>query len=254
MLSEKNTKVIRSLVHKKYRYQHNLFIAEGRKIIIDMLKSGFKAIHQLYLTDMANLEYRSVLEPFKHTLILLSDKEMNKISNLDTASDMILIGKIPTPTDCKEIDFSNGIHLFLDQIQDPGNLGTIFRTAEWFGVKSIGMSNECADYLQPKVIQASMGSFWRLPVWIGELQNKWPHGFEIFGADLHGKSLYETKFHSNGLLVIGSEGQGLSKGSRSIVDQYVTVPAFSGNIESLNAANATAIILSEWKRQNISDF
>ncbi|MEP7322310.1 MAG: RNA methyltransferase [Saprospiraceae bacterium] len=254
MISEKNTKIIRSLAHKKYRYQHNLFIAEGRKIIIDMLKSGFKAIHQLYLTEEAKLDNGPVLEPVKDTLILLTVKEMNHISNLDSASDMILIGKIPTPTDSNDIDFSHGIHLFLDQIQDPGNLGTIFRTAEWFGVKSIGMSNGCADYLQPKVIQSSMGSFWRLPIWIGDLKNTWPIGFEIFGADLQGNSLYETKFHSNGVLVIGSEGQGLSKESRTIVNHYVRIPAFSGNVESLNAANAAAIILSEWKRQTITEF
>jgi RNA methyltransferase, TrmH family len=253
MISEKNTKIIRSLVHKKYRYQHNLFIAEGRKIIIDMLKSGFKAIHQLYLTETAKQEYASLLEPFKHSLMLVTEKEINKISNLDSSSDMILIGEIPVATDFNEIDFTSGIHLYLDQIQDPGNLGTIFRTAEWFGVKSIGMSDGCADYMHPKVIQSSMGSFWRMPVWLNNLTGKELVKFNIYGADLQGNSLYETKFPVNGLLLIGSEGQGLSESSRTKVNQYIRIPSFSNKVESLNAANATAIILSEWKRQTILD-
>lgn len=112
------------------------------------------------------------------------------------------------------------------------------------------MSSGCADYLQPKVIQSSMGSFWRVPPWIGDLPLIGTMKFMIFGADLQGKSIYETTFPSNGLLVIGSEGQGLSVSSRSIVNQYIRIPAFTNNVESLNVANAAAIILSEWKRQS----
>lgn len=249
MVSEKNTKIIRSLSHKKYRQQYKFFIAEGRKIVIDMLITGFHDIYQLYVSMEALEAYRSILEQVKSKVILLEPKHFSKISNLDSPPDMILIGHIPSPVDVNLIDFSTGFHLYLDQVQDPGNMGTIFRTAEWFGVKSIGMSQGCADLFHPKVVQASMGSFWRVPYWLGDLPTV--PGTPIIGADLQGSSLYKAMLPGNALLAIGSEGQGLSSALKSRIDQYLCIPSYSPNIESLNAANATAIILSEFKRQSV---
>ena len=252
MISEKSTKIIRSLVHKKYRQKYNFFIAEGRKIVIDMLKSGFNAIHQLYITTEAFEENRNLLKQFSDQTQIILSNEFSKISNLDSLPDIILIGIIPKQLEIDRLELNSGLHLYLDQIQDPGNLGTIFRTAEWFGVKSIGMSEGCADLFHPKVVQASMGSFCRVPYWIGDIpipieNNK----LNIIGADMNGSSLYSTLFPSNLILAIGNEGQGISDKLRSQIKQYINIPSFSNHIESLNAANAAAIILSEIKRQSL---
>lgn len=252
MLSENTSKIIRSLLHKKYRYKHNIFRVEGRKAILDMLLAGFDAIQQLYISQNALEEHEKIISKVRGKTTILSAKEFSKISNLDSAADMILIGYIPPPLVNLIGHFDQGIHLYLDQVQDPGNVGTILRTAEWFGISSVGLSEGTADIVHPKVVQASMGSFSRMPYWLGSLTDVIldPPG-QVLGADLGGVPIYQNQWPQNGILVIGSEGQGISNPIKSKIEKYVHIPAFSPHIESLNAANAAAIILSEWRR-NVS--
>lgn len=249
MISDKTAKLIRSLALKKYRYKHNLFIAEGKKLIFDILKSGFTRVKKILITQEIMEEYNELLNKYEKFLVVCDKTEFSKISNLESLPDVIFIGEIPQRYEINKEGLSNGLHLYLDQIQDPGNVGTIFRNAEWFGVSSIGLSEGCADFVHPKVIQASMGSFCRLPTWQGELPEDLIDKKKIFAADLAGSSIYDISFPENGLLIIGSEGQGISKSIRTKINQFVKIPAYSESVDSLNAANATAVILSEWRRQ-----
>jgi TrmH family RNA methyltransferase len=247
MISDNAVKLIRSLALKKYRYKHNLFKAEGEKLIFDILNSGFSGVKSIMVTPALMAENNELLSKYEKSLLVCDKSEFSKISNLDSLPDIILIGEIPQRYEINMQGLGQGIHLYLDQIQDPGNVGTIFRNAEWFGISSIGLSVGCADFVHPKVIQASMGSFCRMPSWEGELPEKLMMKENTFAADLSGSSIYDISLPANGLLIIGSEGQGIS--IRTKVNQFIKIPAYTKVLNSLNAANATAVILSEWRRQ-----
>lgn len=249
MLSEKYAKVIRSLVHKKYRIEYNLFVAEGRKSVLDILKGGFKSIDRIYLTPELPGEITGLLKEWDDKIHLITNKEMAKISRLDSVSDILLTGHIPPPYPVWDAGFGQGIHLYLDQIQDPGNLGTILRTAEWFDVQTIGLSEGCADLVHPKVIQASMGSFCRVKYWTGDLTGPGLEDIPLMGADTEGVDVFQHKFPGTGILVIGNEGQGISPIVNSLLTAKIKIPPFSGKVESLNAAIAASILISEWQRQ-----
>lgn len=250
MLSEKYAKLIRSLIHKKYRSEYNLFVAEGRKSILDILGSGFEAIDKIFITSEEWEENHTQWAPWKDKTHIVTSKEINKISNMDSTPTAVMTGNIPPALNRNEINFKAGIHIYLDQIQDPGNMGTILRTATWFGVESIGLSEGCADIVHPKVIQASMGSFCRINYWLGPLTSDLHQtASEVIGADLMGDELYQQQLPLSGLLVIGNEGQGISPSVRSLLNRSIKIPAYGGKTESLNAAIATAVILAEWQRQ-----
>jgi TrmH family RNA methyltransferase len=250
MLSENQAKIIRSLSLKKYRYKYNLFLAEGAKTVFDILRSGFKEVHQIFISRAPDDPDSALLMPFKERVIKVTDREMSRISNLDSIPEILMTGSIPPPMFPERSDFENGIHLYLDQVQDPGNLGTILRTAEWFAVRSIGFSEGCADIVHPKVIQASMGSFSRVKYWNGTLTAlSLNDHLPVIGAALEGEPLYEKFLPDSGLLVIGSEGKGISEQVRTRLTCTVRIPAYQALPESLNAAMATGIILAEWQRQ-----
>lgn len=250
MLSVNYAKIIRSLVHKKYRYEYNLFVAEGNKSVKDILRSGFEAVEQIFILPDAMDETAEFFRKWGDKIQVIHSREMAKISNLDSAPDMLMTGKIPPAYPILSSGLKPGIHLYLDQIQDPGNMGTILRTAEWFGVETIGLSEGCADIVHPKVIQASMGSFCRIQYWNGSLSSldNFNH-VPLLGADLHGADVYRFQLPEFGILIIGSEGQGISAQVRSRLSQTIKIPAYSNQVESLNAATATAILLAEWQRQ-----
>lgn len=250
MLSENHAKIIRSLSLKKYRYKYNLFLAEGVKTVFDILQSGFKEVHQIFVSQKLAVSYSGLLEPFKDKLHMVTDKEMGRISNLDSAPEILMTGRIPPPAVLIPSDFESGIHIYLDQVQDPGNVGNILRTAEWFDVRSIGFSEGCADIVHPKVIQASMGSFCRVKYWTGTLTTfALSDHTPVIGANLDGELLYQRPLPDSGILVIGSEGQGISPPVRTRLTRVVRIPSYQAVTESLNAAMATGIILAEWQRQ-----
>jgi len=250
MISKAKIKLIQSLKQKKYRTKNGLFVAEGYKTIIDLLDSEIKSVGIYGIAD--------VLENVKNTdkteLFEVSANEMKKISFLSTASNILGLFEIPEINidDC----FANDFLIALDGVQDPGNLGTIVRLADWFGVKNIICSLDCVDVYKPKTVQSTMGSIVRVKVHYADLPEflqkaKSEKKHQIYGSFMNGKSIYKTSFRQKKILIMGSEGQGISKEVAQFIDEHISIPAFfegANGPESLNVAVASSIIVSEMKR------
>ncbi|MFH4964913.1 RNA methyltransferase [Gaetbulibacter sp. M235] len=239
MLSKNQIKLITSLKQKKYRLQHGLFVVEGVKTINELLQSDFE-LDILYTTEPFNIDAK------KEELI--SEDDLKRISFLTTPNKALAIFKIPQS---KPIDFSELI-VALDDVRDPGNLGTIIRLCDWFGVKSLVCSQETVDCFNPKVIQATMGSITRVNVsYLDLIEFLKETDVLSYGTFMEGKSVYSTKLSNKGILVLGNEANGISKEIESLISEKLSIPRF-GNLqatESLNVATATAIFLSEFKRR-----
>ncbi|RLD29068.1 MAG: RNA methyltransferase [Bacteroidetes bacterium] len=245
MLSKSEIKLITSLKQKKYRLQHQLFAAEGKKIILELLKSKLQ-LHQLFTTTL-EFDVPDVLQT------IITPKELNRISFLKTPNTALAVFKIPKP---QPIDFSKLI-VALDDVRDPGNLGTIIRLCDWFGVTDLVCNLETVECYNPKVIQATMGSITRVNVSYLNLEsflssNK---ASQVFGAFMDGENMFEINLPSSGILVLGNEANGISKEVASQITQRISIPRF-GELqatESLNVANAAAILLSEFKRRTATE-
>ncbi len=239
MLSKNQIKFITNLKQKKFRLQHGLFVVEGVKTINELLQSDLE-LESLYAT-----------ESFKVNAIdaeVISESELNRISFLKTPNKALAIFKIPNS---KPVDF-NELIVALDDVRDPGNLGTIIRLCDWFGVKNLVCSKETVDCFNPKVIQATMGSITRVNITYLELtdflkQVKLP----IFGTFMNGTSVYSTDLENKGILVLGNEANGISNEIESCITKKISIPRFGDlqTTESLNVATAAAIFLSEFKRR-----
>jgi RNA methyltransferase, TrmH family len=241
MVSKNQIKLITSLQQKKYRQSNYLFIAEGVKVIQELLLSNFVLEH-LYLTEPL---FKSV-DFTKKTLV--EEGDLKKISCLTTPNNCLALFKIPEPK--SEID-TNGLLLALDDIRDPGNLGTIIRLCDWFGVTEIVCSKETVDVYNPKVVQATMGSIARVKVSYLDLDSFLSNtDLPIFGTFMEGKNVYQQKLPKNGILVLGNEGNGISEAIEKRVKTKIAIPRFGAiqKTESLNVATAAAIFLSEFKR------
>ena len=239
-LSKNQIKLITSLQQKKYRQKHKLFIAEGVKVVNEFLNSSFSVAHVFATEDFAR---SSELE----NIVLISESELKKISQLKNPNKVLGLFKIPDEyvTDNPELT------LALDAVNDPGNLGTIIRLCDWFGVQQLVCSLTTVDCYNQKVIQASMGSLTRVQIMYTDLEDflkstKLPS----FIADMDGSNVYATKLPEAAVLVMGNEANGVSDTIRSIIDAKIAIPRFGNKqvTESLNVATATAILLSEFKR------
>ena len=240
MVSKNQIKLITSLVQKKYRKQHQLFFAEGTKVIQELLQSNFELDH-LYITKPM---FSDVSESKK---TIISDSDLKKITALATANDCLAVFKIPQE---KQI-VNSGLIVALDDIRDPGNLGTIIRLCDWFGISQIVCSEQTVDLYNPKVVQATMGSIARVNITYLDLESYLAEAkTEIFGTFMDGENLYKRQLPTSGIIVLGNEANGISKIIEEKVTQKIAIPRF-GNLqltESLNVATATAIVLSEFKR------
>ena len=242
MVSKNQIKLITSLQHKKYRAEHRLFIAEGVKVIQELLASNFVLEH-LFETE-AIFEQVSISQK-----TAIKEPDMKRISALSSPSSCLAIFKIPQAT---EID-TKGLTVALDDIRDPGNLGTIIRLCDWFGVTQLLCSQETVDVYNPKVIQATMGSITRVKVnyvYLNDyvLQSPLP----VFGTFMDGKNLYREVLPKEAILILGNEANGISAELEKSIKNRIAIPRF-GNIqktESLNVATATAIFLSEFRRES----
>ncbi|WP_347174237.1 TrmH family RNA methyltransferase [Polaribacter uvawellassae] len=239
-LSKNHIKLITSLQQKKYRQKHKLFVAEGVKIVNELLNSNFK-VAQLFITD--DFEVSSEIE----NTIIVTEKELKKISQLKTPNKVVGLFKIPETLLTK----NTGIIIALDAINDPGNLGTIIRLCDWFGVQKLVCSTTTVDCYNQKVVQASMGSLTRIEIIYTDLVEYLNESeLPIFIADMEGENVYKSDLPKEAILVMGNEANGISDEIRKLVDAKISIPRF-GNIqetESLNVATATAILLSEFKR------
>ncbi|WP_395065878.1 TrmH family RNA methyltransferase [Flavobacterium sp.] len=241
MVSKNQIKLITSLQQKKYRQIHQLFIAEGAKVIQELLQSNFE-LEQLFVTD-------SIFESINVSKkIVISDADLKKISCLSTPNNCLALFKIP-----KSKPVSNkGLVVALDDVRDPGNLGTIIRLCDWFGIEQIICSEHTVDVYNPKVVQATMGSISRVSISYVDLelyiqQSK----CAVFGTFMDGKNVYKENLPNQGILILGNEANGISNTLEKLVSNRLAIPRF-GNLkqtESLNVATATAIFLSEFKRK-----
>ena len=241
MVSKNQIKLINSLQQKKYRKLHNLFIAEGKKVIQELIDANFSLEH-LFVT-------KENLFDSKYNFELISDNDLKKISALTTANDCLAVFKI------KEVNShsSSGLELALDNIKDPGNIGTIIRLCDWFGISKIVCTEETVDIYNPKVVQATMGSLARVEVLYTNLANYLKTtDLEIFGTFMEGTNIYKTELPSKGIIVMGNEAHGISTEIENLVPQKLSIPRFGSlqQTESLNVATATAVILSEFKRNS----
>ena len=241
MVSKNQIKLISSLHQKKYRIAHQLFIAEGVKGINELLQSNFELEH-LYVTID---EFKSVSTTQK---TVISDADLKKISALTTPNTCLAVFKIP-----KEKPVLNkGLIVALDTIRDPGNMGTILRLCDWFGINQVVCSKETVDLYNPKVVQATMGSIARVNVNYLNLKDFLETtSLPIYGTFMDGEDLFNSEITNEGIIILGNEANGISKEIEELVTKRITIPRF-GNLqqtESLNVATATAIVLSEFKRR-----
>ena len=239
MITKNTVKLIQSLKQQKYRKEHQLFVVEGRKMVEELLSSRFEICY-LYATEKYLAEH-PMNDP---RLEITTEVQMEQMSGQDTPPGILAVAKVPETkplTDEKMI-------LALDGIANPGNMGTIIRTAEWFGIKQVVCSEDCVELWNPKVIQATMGSVFRMNVISTNLEQflskcKRP----IYGALLEGENLFEKASWDDGIIVIGSESHGIRSNILPLITQPITIPRAKGSVtESLNASMATGIILGFW--------
>lgn len=243
MVSKNQIKLITSLQHKKYRIEHQLFIAEGVKVIQELLQSNF-VLEQLFVTDVIF----DTLNISRKTLI--NEQDMKKISALNSPSSSLAIFKIPAETKIE----TKGLIVALDDIRDPGNLGTIIRLCDWFGVNQILCSENSVDVYNPKVIQSTMGSVARVKINYLDLNDFITNtSLPIFGTFMDGATIYKEKLPLEGVLVFGNEANGISASLENKIKNRLAIPRFGSiqQTESLNVATAAAIFLSEFKRNTL---
>ncbi len=252
MISKSRLKHLISLKQAKFRKEHQEFIVEGEKMVAELLNSQFR-IKSVY--GLAEWMQENASK-FKNLIIEeISKKDLERISSLKTPNKVLALVEIPTQQEIKNP--TKGLHLILDTIQDPGNLGSIIRTADWFGIENIYCSKDTVSLFNPKVIQSTMGSFARVKVHYTELsdllqQNK---ALPVYGSLLDGGDVFKRKLDQNAFLIIGNESKGIRKEIQAFIDQKVKIPSFAINksdqAESLNAALATAILCAEFRKQFI---
>lgn len=238
MISKNQIKNITRLQQKKYRQQEGLFIAEGVKVINEFLNSTFKLV-DLFTTKTFNVENET----------LITEAELKKISALKTPNTALAVFEIPKLS----LIESKGLIVALDDLRDPGNLGTIIRLCDWFGVKQLLCSKETVDCFNPKVVQATMGSLTRVNVFYIDLNHYLEETKQtVFGAFMDGENVYASNLPADGILVLGNEANGISQSIEKHVNKRISIPRF-GDLqatESLNVATAGAILLSEFRRSN----
>lgn len=243
MLSKKIVKYIQSLNHKKLRNEENRFIAEGPKIVEDLLLAGFCCAFLCATKDWFTQNKNICENISEENIFETHETDLKKISLLKTPNKVVAV--FEKKIDDKPIQFENKLSLMLDEIQDPGNMGTIIRIADWFGIENIICSENCADCYNPKVVQATMGSIARVKVHYTSLisfigKNK---SICVYAATLDGVPLSQLKKINEGIILIGNESKGINNELLNMATQKITIPKY-GNAESLNAAIATGIILS----------
>jgi len=247
MLSKSQISFVNALHQKKHRKEHALFIAEGSKSIVEFTQSSY-IVDTIFHTPEAVPKLCNLSQKIK--LQEITNSELKKISTLTTPNDALALIQIPERTDTITESFKGKFVLVLDGIQDPGNLGTIIRTADWFGFSEIICSEDTVEAYNPKVVQASMGSLSRMNVYYENLAEFFfEPNMDIFGALLDGKSLYDVQFGHEGYIILGNEGNGISSKMQPLINTAVTIPRFGG-AESLNVAISAAIICSELKRNH----
>ncbi len=264
MLTKAEIQMIRSLGDKKGRNVEGLFVAEGTKLVSELVVGVERVeslrVQRVLCTEMGVNHFERILPATRMRnnnidIEVITHGEMDRISFLKTPSDMLALVEIPRH--CLSVsELSGKVSLALDGVQDPGNMGTILRLADWFGVRNVICSETTVDCFNPKVVQATMGAIARVRVhyvplvkWIGEVRTT---NIPVYGTFLGEESIYDASLSSNGIIVMGSEGHGISPEVAALIERRLSIPPFpigEPSSESLNVAMATAIICAEFRRR-----
>ena len=252
MISKAKIQLIRSLEQKKYRMQHDLFVIEGDKAVREALNAALTV--EYLLAKPAWLKQQSSIKA--HHIIEINDKELSLISFQKTPNQAMALVHIPNyPLNMTEL--TDGLFLYLDQVQDPGNMGTIIRMADWFGIRHIICGQGCADPFNPKTVQSTMGAVIRVKThqtdagFFRQLKSYQPD-FPVFGAFLDGENIYNTPLSTKAMIVVGNESKGISDTVAQYVNRRLLIPSYppgEPTSESLNVATAAAIICAEFRRR-----
>lgn len=249
MVSKSQLQLIRSLQQKKFRELHQLFLVEGPKMVNELLMSRIPVSKIFADPDWLKINRKNI--PDGVETVTVSENELSRISNLKTPNQVLALAKTIQPQPLSHNKFED-IVVMLDGINDPGNLGTILRISDWFGIKTIICSENTVDIYNPKTIQASMGSLFRVEVHyrnLPEVISEFVNECDVFGTFLEGKNIYREHLPENGIIVIGSESHGISPEVAALIKTRLYIPSFSQGAESLNASIATAIVCSEFRRR-----
>jgi TrmH family RNA methyltransferase len=246
VLTNSQIKHILSLKQKKFRTEHQQFVVEGVKVVKELLASPYKTL-AVYTIDEKVLPFQKV-EP-----LLISEAQLSKISNLETPNKVLAVASIPQSF-FNFLQVKDKLSLALDTINDPGNLGTIIRTATWFGIDTIICSPNTTDAWNPKAVQATMGALFRTNVVYADLKKVVEEyntaNVPVYATTLDGTDIYKTTLSQNGLIVIGSESHGVSPELLALINNKLHIPSFSsGAVESLNAAVAAGVVCSEFRKR-----
>jgi TrmH family RNA methyltransferase len=247
MLSKSAIKYINSLRLKKFRQRYSKFTAEGDKIVKEILQDRYIQPEYIYCIPEWQENNRALIREYNIHPIIISPLELKKISNLQTPNQVLAVLS-QLENHLEDNHFKNNLSLVLQTIQDPGNLGTILRIADWFGIPQVICSRDCVDIYNYKVVQASMGAFLRVNVVYDDIEKLFEQYPTIpkYGALLGGKNLFQSKLSPNGFLVIGNESKGISSTLQKHLTHQIEIPA-NGKAESLNAAVATGIICAVFR-------
>ena len=245
MLSKRKIKYFKSLQLKKYRSQERMFLVEGSKGVSEALGSNFKVKHLLatesFLANSDNAKIATAEE-----VLEASEKDLEQVGSFKSNNAAIAVVEMPK----EQSDFvpTTGITLALDDVRDPGNLGTIIRIADWYGIEHIVCSPETADVYNPKVINSTMGSFTRVKVLYQDLDKVLTEtNLPVYGALLSGNSIYESALKKDGIVLMGNESKGISDELIPLISDPIKIPG-RGGAESLNVAIATAVVLDNFFR------
>ncbi|MFT2007588.1 RNA methyltransferase [Pontibacter sp. 13R65] len=249
MLSKAVLKYINSLQIKKYRHQHQAFVVEGAKSVMELLKADFELQHLFVTEAFYHENTKTLAKGYRYHIV--TEEELTKAGTFASNNAALAVAKMRTvpPIQLKNTDFI----IALDDVRDPGNLGTIIRIADWYGISQLVCSENCADFYNPKVISATMGSFTRVQAqyldlveWLKEQKKV---GLAVYGASLAGENLHKQQLQPQGIVVLGNEANGIRPEVEACMTHLIKIPAF-GKAESLNVATATAIIIDNFKRNS----
>jgi RNA methyltransferase, TrmH family len=255
LLSSNQVKHINSLKQKKFREIHRQFIAEGSKLVKEIIESQYKVLNVYAIADWLK-QNENILLSDQVSFVEVSLGEMERITALSSPSPALAVAEIPEMTSLPA--FMNDLVLALDDIRDPGNLGTIIRIADWFGIKTIICSENTVDLYNPKVIQATMGSAFRINIFYADLKEflaSLSPEVKVYGTFSQGENIYSAPLDQQGIIIIGNESSGISNEISLKVTDRISIPAYitadphPNHAESLNASIATAIICSEFRRR-----
>jgi RNA methyltransferase, TrmH family len=247
LISKAQIKDIRALHLPKFRQIYNKFIAEGDKVCIELLKKEKYVVSDIYITQGDEEKYSPFLKEYTDYVTLVHQKDMEQMSALKTSSNILMLLQ-KSEEKINILSNKTKSAIFLDGVQDPGNLGTIIRIADWFGIDMVVRSSDSADFFNPKVVQSTMGSLVNVDLATSTLSELLTYNRTIYGTFMHGQNLSETIIKDNGILVLGSEGKGIHPDNEAFINEQITIPGAKSKIaDSLNVSIAAGIICSAWK-------